>query len=365
MTPLRIAVIGYGKLGAIHTRLLVESDQFDFVGVVDPLSANRSLATETHGVNGYEYLDEILDLIDCAVVATPTVFHHDVCSILLAAGKHVLVEKPITATVQEAQCLVALAAVHRVKLQVGHVVRFDPHFQTAQNLINEPRLIECTRASGYTFRSMDVGVTLDLMIHDLDLVLALVDSPVKSLQATGCAVIGPHEDIAHARLTFENGSMANLTASRTSHTQVRSLQATGQFGHVSIDFMNNEFINFVGVGDALSALDIDPVTASDTVKQDVTQRFFTDLLPQQSVPITPCNAIQEEHRDFHRSITEDVSPIVCGTTGLRVLEVATRITETIKAGTTDEPVSARGPHFENAPSSAETAALYKSHVRGV
>ena len=92
MTPLRIAVIGYGKLGAIHTRLLVESDQFDFVGVVDPLSANRSLATQTHGVNGYEYLDEILDLIDCAVVATPTVFHHDVCSILLAAGKHVLVE---------------------------------------------------------------------------------------------------------------------------------------------------------------------------------------------------------------------------------------------------------------------------------
>ena len=126
---------------------------------------------------------------------------------------------------------------------------------------------------------MDVGAS-DLMIHDLDLVLALVDSPIKSLQATGCAVIGPHEDM-HARLTFENGSMANLTASRTSHTQVRSLQATGQFGHVSIDFMNNEFINFVGVGDTLSALDIDPVTALDTVKQDVTQRFFTDLLPQQ------------------------------------------------------------------------------------
>ncbi len=365
MTPLRIAVVGYGKLGVIHTRLLADSELFELVGVVDPMLENRSLATETHGVIGYECVDEILDQIDCAVVATPTVFHHDVCSILLAAGKHVLVEKPITATVSEAQSLVALAAFHRVKLQVGHVVRFDPHFQTGQNLIQEPRLIECTRASGYTFRSMDVGVTLDLMIHDLDLVLSLVDSPVKSLQATGCAVIGPHEDIAHARLTFENGTMANLTASRTSHTQVRCLQATGSSGHVSIDFMNNEFVNFVGVGDALGALDIDPVTASDAVKQDVTERFFTELLPQQSVPITPCNAIEEEHRDFHRSISEDSSPIVCGSTGLRVLEIATRIAETIKAGTTDEPVSAKGPHFDNAPSSAESTTLYKSHVRGV
>ena len=139
------------------------------------------------------------------------------------------------------------------------------------------------------------------------------------------------------------------------------MHATGASGHVSIDFMNNESINFVGVGDALSALDIDPVTASDDIKEDVTQRFFTELLPQQTLQINPCNAIEEEHRDFYRSISGDVSPVVCGTTGLRVLELAIRISETINAGTTDEPNAARGPHFDNPRS---TSPLYKSRLGG-
>ena len=362
---LRVAVVGYGKLGTIHARLIEEHPGFNLVAVVDPLDKNRRDAAENLGVPTYSDVEPVLDKVDCAIVATPTVFHHSVCEILLENNKHVLVEKPITTTPAEARKLVDLAKAKHLKLQVGHVVRFDHRFQAAEKLIQSPQLIECTRTSGYTFRSMDVGVTLDLMIHDLDLVLSLVDSPVESVQAIGTAVIGPHEDIAHARLTFSNGAIANLTASRVSFDQVRKLEATGRFGFVSVDFLKEDTITALSVGPELHSLDIDPTNMSPAQQQQISDRFFVDLLPKAELPVKPTNAIAEEHQDFYTAITEDRTPVVSGATGERVLNVAARIVNTIKSGSTNEPTEIGGPHFSQDGESFKELGIHRSSVRGL
>jgi predicted dehydrogenase len=362
---LRVAVVGYGKLGTIHARLIDEHPGFSLVAVIDPLDKNRLAAAANLGVATYSDVEHVLDEVDCAIVATPTVFHHNVCATLLEKGKHVFVEKPITTTPAEARKLVDLAKENHLKLQVGHVVRFDHRFQAAEKLIQSPQLIECTRTSGYTFRSMDVGVTLDLMIHDLDLVLSLVDSPVESVQAIGTAVIGPHEDIAHARLTFSNGAIANLTASRVSFDQVRKLEATGRFGFVSVDFLKEDTITALSVGPELQSLDIDPTSMSPAQQQQISDSFFVDLLPKAELPVKPTNAIAEEHQDFYTAITEDRTPVVSGATGERVLNVAARIVNTIKAGSTNEPTEIGGPHFSQDGESFKELGIHRSSVRGL
>ena len=364
MTPLRVAVIGYGKLGSIHARLLNESDEFELTSIVDPIAANRQAAGDALGVPTAVDENQVLRDFDCAVIATPTVFHHQVAKALLQNDKHVFVEKPITATLQEARDLVSIADARGLILQVGHVVRFDHRFQAAQRIIQSPRLIECKRTSGYTFRSMDVGVTLDLMIHDLDLVLSLVDSPLTAIQAVGSPVIGPHEDIAHARLTFANGAMANLTASRASYQQVRSLQASGPFGFVDVDFMEDS-VTTVGIGEGLRQLELDPVNATEAEKQDISHRFFTDLLPRTTLNPESCNAIAEEHKDFFGSITQNSRPRVCGKTGLAVLEIAHRIAELITTGSDVEQSGASGPHFNTDGTLVEKQSIHRTGVRGL
>jgi len=364
MRPLRVAVIGYGKLGSIHARLLNESNEFELTVVVDPIDSNRRAASDALNVKTAIDVMQAISDFDCAVVATPTVFHHQVAEALLQNDKHVFVEKPITATLEEARELVAIADARELILQVGHVVRFDHRFQAARRIIQSPSLVECKRTSGYTFRSMDVGVTLDLMIHDLDLVLALVESPVAAIQATGSPVIGPHEDIAHARLTFENGAMANLTASRASYQQVRSLQASGPFGFVDIDFLEDT-ITSVGIGESLRQLELDPVNATEEEKQDISRRFFTDLLPRTTLKPEPCNAIAEEHKDFFGSITQHSSPRVCGKTGLAVLETAHQISELIKASNAVGQPVASGPHFNTDGTLVDKQTIYRSGVRGL
>lgn len=364
MTALRVAVIGHGKLGSIHARLLNDSEDFELTAVADPIVANRKLASDTFNVATTTDITELMSVFDCAIVATPTFLHHQVAKTLLENGKHVFVEKPITATLDEARELVALAEARGLILQVGHVVRFDHRFEAAKQFIRSPRLIECHRASGYTFRSMDVGVTLDLMIHDIDLVLSLVDSPVTAIQAVGTPVIGPHEDVAHARLTFENGALANLSASRASYQQVRNLQAAGPFGFVNVDFLKDS-ITTVGVGESLRQLDMDPVTATEAEKQDITARFFTELLPRNTLTPTPCNAIAEEHKDFLMAITSQSNPRVDGETGLKVLEIAKRISDLIQNEGSADQIGIGGPHFNSSGSLAERKSIHRSGVRGL
>ncbi len=365
MNPLKVAVVGYGKLGSIHARLISESVEFDLLGIVDPNPDCRKLASDTLQIPTVANIEPLLAKIDCAIVATPTIHHYAVCKTLLENRKHVLVEKPITATIDQAAELVALAKAHNVTLQVGHVVRFDHRFQAAEKIINAPCFIECTRTSGYTFRSMDVGVTLDLMIHDIDLVLSLIDSPLTSLQALGVPVIGPHEDIAHARLTFENGAMANLTASRTSYEQIRKLQVTGASGFVAIDFMNDESITSVSVGEELRGLNLDPTNASIEMQQDIAARYFLDLLPREEISVTPGNAIKEEHTDFCAAVNTGRKPRVCGETGMHVLEVATQIVDAIHTNTANSLPVTGGPHFNPDGVFNKSGNIHKSRMRGL
>ena len=204
MTPIRIAVIGAGHLGRIHTRLLAGDDQFELVGIVDPSATARQAMAREHGVAVFSDFRQLQGQAEAAVVATPTILHHEVASYLLQNGVHVLVEKPITTTVSQANALIQLAGKHSRVLQVGQVERFNPAYRVARKHIRQARYIDSARLAPYTFRSTDVGVVLDLMIHDIDLSLATVQSEVVDIQAMGAAVIGPHEDMAQARLTFAN-----------------------------------------------------------------------------------------------------------------------------------------------------------------
>ena len=205
-------------------------------GAVDPLPAHRERLAAELKTAGLDSHFPLVGKIDAAVIATPTLMHHRVAVDLLKAGTHLLVEKPICSTVAEADELVDLARRRKVVLQVGHVERFNPAMAAAAPQIKNPKFIEAVRASGFTFRSMDIGVVLDLMIHDIDLVLSLVRSPLRTVDAMGVALLGGHEDAAHARLTFACGCMANLSASRVSYEPHRKMQVWSQAAYANIDF---------------------------------------------------------------------------------------------------------------------------------
>lgn len=330
MTPLRIAVLGCGHLGRIHTRLLKANPDVQFMGVVDPVPASRTALATEFNVTPYADYREILPHIDAAVVATPTRFHHQVTLDLLHHGIHALVEKPITVTVDEADELIAAAHKNDLVLQVGHVERFNPSFIAVQKQLAPPRYIEAVRASGYTFRSTDVGVVLDLMIHDLDLVLSLAQSPVVDVEALGVAVLGPHEDMAHARLKFANGCIANLKASRTSFQMQRSMHVFTDSGFASIDFATGS-AKVVRPDARLLSRTLDVHQLAPEQKTQVKEHLFQDLLRLEDVAVEKGNAIQSEHQDFITSIRTNSQPQVSGEHGRNALAVAQEILEKIAA----------------------------------
>jgi len=330
MRQVRLAVIGSGHLGKIHARLAKANPSFDLVGVVDPVDDARNAFCREHGITGYSRVEDIVDDIDAAIVATPTVTHRDVAASLLKRGIHVLVEKPITLCREQAQELIDLAELNSTVLQVGHVERFNPAYREASRKVGKPRYIQGERTSGYTFRSIDVGVTFDLMIHDIDLVLSLVRSPVVDVQATGLTVFGPHEDIVEARLTFENGCVANLKASRASFSPARNMEIFSDTGYVGIDFTTRSLKSIVS--DELVRSGVSEVhQLSAEGKQYVRDNLFTTVLPLQECEIAPGNAIQEEHNEFVDCIQRGLTPTVTGHAGKEALEVASRVVESVQA----------------------------------
>ncbi len=344
MSKPRIAVVGVGRLGSIHAKLIREAGLFDLVALVDPVPASRLIASEQFGTPAVADVEEILHLFDCAIIATPTVYHHQVAIQLLESGKHLLIEKPITATVAQADELVAAAKSSQVVLQVGHVERFNPAFEAVCNDLGTPVFIDAVRASEYTFRSTDVGVTLDLMIHDLDLILSLVPHPVISIQATGLSLIGPHEDVAYARLTFANGCLANLTASRSSYEQQRHMRITGDRGFANIDFANRS-VTTVGLSQELKRLDIDPDSVTQQEREDLQARYFTDLLPKTELSVPDSNPIAMEQADFLQGIATGDPVRVSGKAGRDALSVAIQITEQINRQQSGDLHAVKGPHF--------------------
>jgi predicted dehydrogenase len=324
VSRLRTAVVGAGHLGRIHARLLASLEDAELVAVVDSIGSQAKAVAEEHGVAALSDYREIIGLADAAIIATPTVTHHAVGTDLLEAGLHVFIEKPLAASAAEAALLVRAADLHRRVLQVGHVERFNPAFTAAAPCLRRPQYIEAERTSGYTFRSTDIGVVLDLMVHDIDLALSLAESEVERVDALGISIFGAHEDISQARLTFANGCVANLTASRASYIANRSMRVFCSSGFASLDFAAPS-AKFVLPSESLARGAIDFETLSAVEKQTVRENLFTEHLQLEDLPLTPCNAILEELRDFAASISANRSPQVDGRQGLAAVAVAERV----------------------------------------
>src|SRR3954451_4431639 len=238
MNKLRVGVVGVGHIGSNHARLYAEIPTAEFTAVYDTDTHRAMAIARRYNVTAASSVWEFGDLVDAASVATPTSTHYDVARSLLQSGKHLLIEKPITENTRQASELAKMAGEKNLILQVGHVERFNPVLSALEARLSHPRFIEAHRLSPYPHRSTEIGVVLDLMIHDLEIILHLVRSPVENIDAVGVPVLSRGEDIANARIRFENGSVANVTSSRISPEQMRKIRVFQEDVYLSLDYQN-------------------------------------------------------------------------------------------------------------------------------
>lgn len=240
MGKVKAGVIGVGSMGCSHARIYSELKHSDFIGVYDPDKKQAKKIAQQYGCEAFESLPEFLKSVEAVSIAAPTSEHYRLAELCMDCGIHVLVEKPLTPTTQEALELVELAQKREVVLQVGHIERFNPVLKALEERLTHPRFIEAHRLSPYPGRSLDIGVVMDLMIHDIEIILHLVRSPLKSADAVGVAVLSKSEDIANARLRFENGCVANITTSRISPEKMRKIRVFQDDAYLSLDYQNQE-----------------------------------------------------------------------------------------------------------------------------
>jgi predicted dehydrogenase len=358
---LKTAVIGVGHLGRIHARILATHEGFTLAGVVDPSEENRRAAAAECGTAAFAHHAQLAEPIDAAVIATPTQFHHALALELLARGVHLLVEKPLSATKAEAEELVAAARRHGAVLQVGHIERFNPAFGAAQPHLQRPKYIEALRRGPFSFRSTDIGVVLDLMIHDIDLVLALVHAPLVRVDALGAALLSRHEDVAQARLEFADGCVANLSASRASRAPARTMQVWCERGMASLDFAARTAA-LVRPSEAMLTHQLDVERMLPVERGQLKERLYDDHLPLVQLTTEPCDALTAELTDFQQSIVMGRGPRVSGEAGRDAVAVAERVLAAIaehawdgadqgRKGPLAEPTPRiiRGPHWGRKP----------------
>ncbi len=368
MTKLKLAVVGAGHLGRIHAKLLAQMPDVSLAGIVDPIEQVREKTASEFNCAACADHRELLERVDAAVIATPTKFHHRVALDFLEHGVPLLVEKPLAANFGEADDLVQTAELRGVLLQVGHIERFNPAFLAVAPHVGEPRYIEAVRASGFTGRSTDIGVVLDLMIHDIDLVLSMVGSPLKKASALGLAILGRSEDVAQARLEFEDGCVANLSASRVSTKEMpkREMQIWSESGFAEIDFGNRSAC-VVQPHTAIRQRALDFEAASTQEKLDLKNRLATELLSVKPLSFESRNALADELRDFVDCIRDGHTPRVTGQHGRDAIQVAEAVLEAIgrhqwhghAAGPVGPlpnlaPPILRPPHWRTAASNSET-----------
>lgn len=238
MKALRVGVVGVGHIGSNHARLYAELPSAEFAAVYDVDAGRANAIGRKYGAVSARSLEQFCEMVDAASVATPTGTHYEIARPLLSRGKHLLIEKPITENTRDASELAELAARERLVLQVGHVERFNPVLSALEARLTHPRFIEAHRLSPYPERSTDIGVVLDLMIHDLEIILHLVRSPIQNIDAVGVPVLSKGEDIANARLRFENGCVANITSSRISPERMRKIRVFQEDAYLSLDYQN-------------------------------------------------------------------------------------------------------------------------------
>ncbi len=362
MNTVRIAVIGTGHLGRIHARLAKSLQRAELIGIAEPVASARQAVAEEVGTQGFADYRELFGQIDAAILATPTATHHQIGMDLLNHGVHVLVEKPIAFDLGQADELIAAAHRQGVVLQVGHVERFNPALRRVLPHIHDPKYIEAKRLSSFPFRSTDIGVVHDLMIHDLDVILSLVRSPVTSVEALGVAVLGAHEDTANARIEFENGCVANVTASRVSYTSDRSTQIWCPDSFVSVDFAMRTTTVVEPREDILHRrFSLDGLTGEE--KTHLKQHLFDELLKKETIEGAEGNALLDEQHDFVDSILSARAPCVPGEAGRDALALAQQILAQIDHHAWDgqsggrvgplvlptvETSILRGPHWDRA-----------------
>jgi predicted dehydrogenase len=343
MNPLRVAVIGAGHLGRIHARIAAGLEEIELVAVADPVEAARNSVAQEANTRAVADYRELIGEIEAAIVATPTTYHHTIAMELLGCGLPLLIEKPITVTSAQANDLVTLARQKNIALQVGHVERFNPALTAVAADVRDPKYIDATRTSGYTFRSTDIGVVMDVMIHDLDIVLSLAKSSVENVEALGISVLGGHEDMATARLTFASGCVANLTASRVSFQQKRSMSIFTSRSSASINFATFE-ATVVRPSDAVLRREFRADKLSADERAYWKENVFTELLVRSQRDAQPVNAIQEEQRDFVAAVRTGKAPRVDGVAGRDAIAVAEMILERIEEHAWDgTPVGRHGP----------------------
>ncbi len=327
---IKAVVVGVGHLGQHHARLMKDVPGAELVAVVDTDPKRAEQIAEPLGVPGLASLDSIPEDVTAASVAVPTCYHRDIVMPLLERGISVLVEKPMAAELDEAREMEASAREKGLVLQVGHIERFNPALSVFHDLDVQPRFIEAHRLAPFNFRTLDVSVVMDLMIHDIDIVMELAGSPLKQVDAVGSRVLGQHVDIANARLVFENGCVANVTASRVSFEPLRRTRVFGDETFVSMDFATRRaFVVRKAEGFDLGSLD---ASAQDKLEPKANFKEFVaqGLMDAREIDMDEANPLHSELKAFIANVRGEAAGGVSAQAGLRAMEVAMRITETIE-----------------------------------
>lgn len=348
MDPLRVGVIGVGHLGRHHARILAGLPGVELVGVVDSRIEQARLVAEPLAAAAFSDPAELLPLVQAIAVAVPTTAHRSVAEPFLDRGIATLVEKPLAPSPADAEALVQLARRRKSILQVGHIERFNPAFQALNQAGLRPRFLSADRRGTYTFRSTDISVVLDLMIHDIDLVLSLIDSPVRSVSALGVSLFGDLEDVAQARVEFEDGSVADLSASRASYQPSRTLRLWGEDGYASVDFTTREAtIVRPPAGFQAGGIDWSGIDRSQTAA--VRDHLFGSVFRVEQGASAPIDALTAELTDFVESARTGRRPRVNGDDGLRAVRLADAVERQIRNRRFDGLPATRKPDAVPAP----------------
>lgn len=317
-----IGVLGVGHLGKIHVKLLLEIPEFNLVGFYDTDDENANKTIEQFGIKRYADLEELINACDALDIVSATNAHFELAKLAIKNTKHIFIEKPMTSTLEEAIELVELVKEADIIAQIGHVERFNPAFLAVQDKITDPMFIETHRLAQFNPRGTDVSVIHDLMIHDIDIILKLVNGNVKNIYASGVPIISDSPDIANARIEFDNGCVANVTASRISIKNMRKTRVFQKDAYVSIDFLEKKaeiFKLYNAPQDDINTLELD-------LGADKAKKYIHFDTPK----IEPINSIKLELQHFHTSISNKTTPPVSALDGLKAMEVAYGILDKIQ-----------------------------------
>tara|TARA_B110000967_G_scaffold87466_1_gene90056 strand:+ start:142 stop:1101 length:960 start_codon:yes stop_codon:yes gene_type:complete len=314
---LKVGVLGAGHLGKIHLRLLEQSEKYELVGFFDPFKENAEKVAKEFGYRLFDSIEELITAVEVVDIVTPTLSHFDCAKMAIENGRHIFIEKPITKTVLEAEAIKTLASQFHVQGQVGHVERFNPAFTAVKDKIDTPMFIETHRLAEFNPRGTDVPVVLDLMIHDIDIILSVIDSKVKNVHASGISVISETPDIANARIEFENGCVANLTASRISMKNMRKTRFFQKDAYISVDFLEKKS-EIVRMKDVPNNPDEFAMILQNA--EGIKKQIYFD-----NPKIENNNAILDELESFADAIENGTKPIVSLRQGADALRVAQMI----------------------------------------